>query len=140
MKRLGFALLWIGIAGCSHTATKSETVSLRTVGSKAAFYHQPMGLKIGWYPYSEPAVYKLQNDVWNIVYSDTVKQGYVPVIVVNYTDESKTVWIDMNVDDAILGKLIKQSLMTQKPIRTPFNEFLEESSCSTCHPSRIPLK
>lgn len=141
MKKLIAMLLSIlMIVACTRTATKQETVSMRTVGPKAVFFHQPMGLKIGWYPYEEAAKYELSEDVWKIVYSDTVRQGYIPVIIVNYTDESKTVWIDMGVDDAILGRLIKQSLMTQKPIRTPFNEYLKASACSTCHPKQIPIK
>jgi hypothetical protein len=40
----------------------------------------------------------------------------------------------------LLGKLIKQSLMTQQPISDPFSIFLEESDCTTCHPSDIKIK
>lgn len=139
MKTLAVIFLLAAMLACTRPAARNETVAFRTIGQQAAFFHQPMGLKIGWYPYQEPTVYELSDDVWRVVYSDSVRQGYIPVIIVNYTDESKTVWIDMGVDDAILGKLIKQSLMTQKPIRTPFNEFLKDASCNSCHPAHIPI-
>ncbi len=112
MKTLAVIFLLAAMLACARPATRNEAVAFRTIGQQAAFFHQPMGLKIGWYPYQEPTVYELSDDVWRVVYSDSVRQGYIPVIIVNYTDESKTVWIDMGVDDAVLGKLIKQSLMT----------------------------
>ena len=73
---------------------------------KADYFHHPIEVKIGWYPY----------------------------------EEEKSIYFGMDIDNELLGRLIKQSLMTQQPITEPLTAFLEDADCSTCHPAEIEIK
>jgi len=45
----------------------------------------------------------------------------------------------MDIDNDLLGRLIKQSLMTQKPITELLTAFLEDADCSTCQLAEIEI-
>ncbi len=107
--------------------------------SEVAAYHPPITLNIGWVPYQDQKLVKTGKNEWKIVKTEAGKQGAVPFILVNYADSKDTIFLDMNMDNAMLGKLIKHSLMTQEPIRRPFTEFFEVASCQRCHPAEVKV-
>jgi hypothetical protein len=51
-----------------------------------------------------------------------------------------TIWIDMNTDTELLGRLVKHSLMTQEPIQRPYTNFFEVASCEKCHPAHVKVE
>lgn len=98
-----------------------------------------MTLNIGWVPYRDQKLVKTGKNEWKIVKTEDGKQGAVPFILVNYAGSNDTLFLDMNMDNAMLGKLIKHSLMTQEPIKRPFTEFFETASCQRCHPAEVKV-
>ncbi len=110
--------------------------------SEVAAYHQAINLTIAWVPYEDSQTLVMtKKDEWKVVRNDgPYKTGNIPVILVTYPGSTDTIWIDMNTDNALLGKLIKHSLMTQEPIRRPFVQFFEEASCQKCHPADVKVK
>lgn len=107
---------------------------------KVSSYHPPVQMTIAWVPYQEQKLVKTKKDEWTIVRNEASdKQGNVPVLLITYPNSTDTVWIDMNTDNAMLGKLIKHSLMTQQPIQRPFASFFETASCQKCHPSDVKV-
>lgn len=64
----------------------------------------------------------------------------MPVIILTYPDSTKSIYFGLDINNELLGRLIKQSLMTQKPITEPLSAFLKDADCSTCHPSDIKIK
>jgi hypothetical protein len=108
---------------------------------KAEYFHHPIEVKIGWYPYGEESVVKTGKHQFSIQKSDSAfNSGSMPVIVLTYPDSTQSVYFGLDIDNELLGKLIKQSLMTQKPITEPLSAFLEDADCSTCHPADIKIK
>jgi hypothetical protein len=108
---------------------------------KAEYFHHPIEVKIGWYPYGEESVVKTGIHQYSIQKNDSAFiSGSLPVIVLTYPDSTQSVYFGLDIDNELLGRLIKQSLMTQKPITEPLESFLEDADCSTCHPADIQLK
>lgn len=108
---------------------------------KADYFHHPIEVKIGWYPYEEDSVVKTGTHQYTIQKSDTTEiTGSMPVIILTYPDSTKSIYFGLDINNELLGKLIKQSLMTQKPITEPLSTFLEDADCLTCHPSDIKIK
>jgi hypothetical protein len=108
---------------------------------KADYFHHPIEVKIGWYPYDEELVEKTGVHQYSIQKNDSsVSGGSMPVIVLTYPDSTQSVYFGLDIDNELLGRLIKQSLMTQKPITEPLAVFLEDADCSTCHPADIQIK
>jgi hypothetical protein len=107
---------------------------------KADYFHHPIEVKIGWYPYAEEELIKTGKHQYSIQKSDTSKIGSMPVIILTYPDSTQSIYFGMDIDNELLGRLIKQSLMTQQPITEPITAFLEDAECSTCHPSDIEIK
>ncbi|MBT8377931.1 MAG: hypothetical protein KJN64_01735 [Ignavibacteria bacterium] len=107
---------------------------------KADYFHHPIEVKIGWYPYEEEELVKTGKHQYSIQKSDTSETGSMPVIVLTYPDSTQSVYFGMDIDNELLGRLIKQSLMTQQPITEPLIAFLEDADCSTCHPEDIEIK
>jgi hypothetical protein len=108
---------------------------------KADYFHHPIEVKIGWYPYDEESVVKTGVHQYSIQKNDSSAEGgSMPVIVLTYPDSTQSVYFGLDIDNELLGRLIKQSLMTQKPITEPLAVFLEDADCSTCHPADIQIK
>lgn len=117
-----------------------STGSVRQVRpSEIAAYHPPITLNIGWIPYQDQKLVQTGKNEWKIQKDESGKQGAIPVILVNYADQQDTIFLDMNMDNALLGKLIKHSLMTQEPIKRPFAEYFETASCQRCHPAEVKV-
>ncbi len=78
---------------------------------------------------------------WNVLPIDSGStDGQMPVLVLTYPDSGQSIILDLHMDDALLGNLLKHSLMTEVPIRRPFSDYLQEANCAKCHPAdvRIP--
>ena len=101
-------------------------------------YHSGMEVTIAWIPYQNQALKQNTDDEWVVVESDSAKVGAIPMILVKYPS-GDSVWLDMNIKNEILGKLLKHSLMTQQPLTRPFGEFLETAKCTKCHPSDVEV-
>ncbi|MCB0833932.1 MAG: hypothetical protein KDC45_10755 [Bacteroidetes bacterium] len=133
------SILSILTAAIVWSCAATPEVRVRTVDERIAVFHRPVELKIGWRIYTEPGTVQTSDSTWRVS-SDGLHRGLIPVILVSYPDSSKNVWIEMTTDDAMLGRLLKQSLMTQKPIEKPIREFLKKTECATCHPSSIKIQ
>jgi hypothetical protein len=108
---------------------------------KGQNFHKPLELKIGWYKYKESGAIEDSSNLWAVAFKDSGKvYGSSPILMVSYPDSTDGIYFDMDVDDALLGKLIKHSLMTQLPIKRPFKEFFATADCASCHPSAIKVK
>lgn len=116
---------------------ESRTRTLQT--SEVRAFHPPLELSIGWVPYEEQKLVKTASNEWKIVKEEPGKQSAVPYILVTYPGGTDSIWIDMNTDNAVLGKLIKHSLMAQAPIQRPYDDFFKMNSCQRCHPPGTSL-
>lgn len=105
---------------------------------KVSSFHAPMSLKVGWFPYQEHTFKQTGRYEWRIVKNqDTDKTGVVPMILVQSPGSGDSLWIDMNIDNALLGKLVKHSIMSQEPIFRPFVDYFEVTDCGKCHPEGV---
>ena len=102
---------------------------------KSIKYHKDIQMRIGWYPYQQQDIHKTKNSTWTINKDSTISAGASPVIILKYPDSTETLWLNMDIDNALLGKLIKHSLMTEIPVKKPFGDFLVEADCAKCHPT-----
>ncbi|MCB0521988.1 MAG: hypothetical protein H6577_00210 [Lewinellaceae bacterium] len=118
-----------------------ETRTRQLKPSDITAYHPPIQLTIAWVPYEDLRLIKTKKDEWKIVKDDKPgKKGNLPMILATYPNSNDTIWIDMNTDNELLGKLIKHSLMTQEPIKRPFGEFFDMAACQKCHPPEVKAK
>jgi hypothetical protein len=127
------------IIACS--STKETKSRYRRIQKESAIqFHKPVELKIGWYPYNERKMERTGNNVWSISPSDSAdRKGMIPVIHVKNPETDSTLWVYMDIDNELLGKLIKHSLMTEVPIEFPLTEYLEKADCQKCHPQHIEI-
>ncbi len=102
-------------------------------------YHNAVEMKIAWFPYKDLELKKTKENNWVMVNSDSGRTSTVPVIMITYPNSGDSIWIDMNIKNEILGKLVKHTLMTQVPIYEPYGEYFAEAKCSKCHPSNIEV-
>ena len=106
--------------------------------SEVSSFHQPVMLQVGWFPYEQHSFEKTGKGEWRIVKNkDTDRSGMVPHVLISYPGTTDSLWVSMNTDNELLGKLIKHTLMTQEPIARPYSDFFEEAKCSKCHPPEI---
>lgn len=140
-------LLLVACASKSQLKNDSSLKVRKYDKSKTVRYHQPLELKIGWFPYREEAVERKEENVWTVVqevdgqdpahpYSD----GAMPMIIVGYPDSARGITLEMNIDDALLGRLLKHSLMTEIPIEMPLKAYMEKADCATCHPAEVKIR
>ena len=143
MKSRYLVLLVFLVAACASTSKEVSTrQSVRTMKSEdPSSYHNEINLQVGWFEYDESALELVEPGVYVESFSDsTTISGKMPVIVLSYPDSGKTFTFGMDVDNELLGKLLKHSLMSEIPVQRPLSGFLERSDCSKCHPSDIPIK
>lgn len=101
-------------------------------------YHSPVQMRIAWYPYRNLSVKKKANNDWTVVQNDTMsKEGFIPVILIDYLNNTDSIWLEMNTDNETLGRLIKHTLMTDEPITKPYSSYFEFASCTRCHPPEV---
>lgn len=135
-----FLFLIIAVSCTSHKQIDKTPRVRQLERTDAVSFHNPVEIRVGWFNYDERKIKSVQDGVWVIEKDSSMQQSLMPVILVNYDDSSRTVWLNPDIDDALLGKLIKHSLMTQKPIERPFEKYFEEANCLTCHPSNIRIR
>ena len=132
-------LVTIGLT-CNNTKEIQPSTYRQMRPSALRSYHQPVNIQVGWFSYQESKLVRSGNNDWQVVKNDeTDKIGIVPQILIRYPETSDSIWLDMNIDNALLGKLIKHSLMTQVPIQRPFAAYFEAAACSKCHPSDVKI-
>ena len=106
----------------------------------ASGWHQPLTLQVGWFPYKEYSFEQTGKNDWRVVKDEEAdKEGVIPEILVLHPGTSDSVWLSMNIDNALLGKLVKHTLMTEEPIFEPFDEYFEVAACAKCHPADVKI-
>lgn len=142
--KLRYSLLAVSIiifiTTCKSTMDLVPTKARRVSPKEVTSYHSPANMKIGWIPYKDLELKKTSKDNWVVVKNDSTKEGAIPVILLTYPESGDSIWLDMNTDNELLGRLMKHTLMTQIPITEPFGDYLVSAACSKCHPSEIKIK
>ncbi|MFY0652235.1 MAG: hypothetical protein JXQ96_09390 [Cyclobacteriaceae bacterium] len=136
------AIAFLIFATVTTCKTQKELVPTRVRQvrpSEVSSFHKPLNMTIAWYPYKEQTFKRTSKNEWKIVKSDSGQTGNIPVILIKYPETQDSVWLDMNTESALLGKLLKHSLMTQEPIKRPFGDYLQTASCTKCHPSDVKV-
>ena len=101
-------------------------------------FHKPLEVQIGWMPYKDQKLVMTKSNEWKIIKDEDAQAAKaVPIIIIKQGEEKDSIMIDMNIDNALLGRLIKHSIMTEEPIQRPFVEYFEVSKCGKCHPANI---
>lgn len=127
-KYLYIVLCLIVFISCSSEKSfVDETPRMRVFEEwKGSSFHKPIELKIGWFKYKENEIKEGKPNEWSISMEDSgTTFSASPILMLNYPDSADAIYFDMDIDDELLGKLIKRSLMTQIPIKRPFKEFLK---------------
>lgn len=140
MKNLFLIIALLLLAGC--TASKKVAVkdAARVIDTEAPVkFHKPVNMKIAWYPYTTDSLVRHSDTIYLKEAEKAKQTGNVPLIVVTQEGSDEAVTIPMNIDNELLGRLIKHSVMTQMPIKRPFKEFIEQSNCASCHPKDIKI-
>jgi hypothetical protein len=144
MSKLKITIFLFSIAMIFTCKSSLETVSVVDTKARqlrpyeAKSFHKPVIIRIGWFPYTDLTIHRKENDDWVVVKQEKEeKGGSVPVIMLEYPESADTMWLDMNTDNELLGRLLKHTLMTEEPIRRPYTEFFEVASCSKCHPGHV---
>ena len=131
------------IIGCSTSSkTDVQPIKIRKFKEwKAARFHKEVELKIGWYPYEKGNSQNVSSEEWVVSFEDSndTIDGYMPVIILRNAATNDSLSLGMDIDDALFGKLLKHTLMTQVPIKRPFKDYLKQADCSICHPSEIKI-
>lgn len=128
------------LQACSPRQAMVRGDRIRSIPSmQATHHHRPITMQVGWIPYSEWTSSDSLAASRGEVTTDSIRFSEMPAIFVTYPDSADSFWLDPSIDDALLGRLIKHTLMTQQPITRPFDEYLLRATCQPCHPDRIPL-
>ena len=98
-----------------------------------------MEMKVAWIPYKNLTLKKTKKHNWVVVEDDAGKESALPMIMITYPNTSDTVWVQMSTKNDLLGKLVKHSLMTQVPIKRPYEAYFENTKCTSCHPSDVKV-
>ena len=102
-------------------------------------YHMPVEMKVAWVPYKNLELKQTKANNWVIVENEDGKTGAIPVMLITYPATGDSVWVQMDTRNELLGQLIKHSLMTQKPISEPYDQYLADAACSSCHPKDVKV-
>ena len=103
-------------------------------------YHQPVQMEVAWVPYTEHRLEWTKKNEWRVVKDPAVDTtSTLPMILLSYPGGTDSIWLDMNMDDATFGRLLKHTMMTQIPISRPFTEYIEIAKCENCHPENVKL-
>ena len=137
------ALLLILAFGCRTQMVPGsdavQPVRARQISPEVENFHRAISIQVGWRAYSESEIQADADGNLHVESADST--GLMPAIRIGDPLAEDGIWISMATDDALFGRLIKHTLMTQQPITRPFQEYMAEASCSSCHPGdRIPLR
>ena len=125
---------------CKTTKVESTPPVARQIKpSEVTGYHDPINLRIAWFPYEDLALKQTKDNNWVMVESDSTRKSAIPVILITYPGKKDSIWIQMDTPNALFGKLLKHSLMTKKPIHEPFGEYFAQASCTECHPDHVKV-
>jgi len=135
------AVMAVIILTCTQTSELQPSRIMQVRPSEVSAFHQPVSVQVGWFPYREHQLVRTSQDEWQVVKNEdeSAKNGAIPQILIRYPNSSDSLWVDMNIDDALLGRLIKHTIMTEAPITRPFSEYIEVAACSKCHPKDIKI-
>ena len=141
-KMITFGLLMVFIVmncGQYRKISQTDTNRVRQIKpNEISSYHDAVKLEVAWLPYQEHQLVRTKRNEWKMVKNEEIGvTSNMPMILVSYPNSQDTVWFDMNMDNEMLGRLLKHSLMTQVPISRPFTEFVEVAKCGKCHPDHI---
>ena len=118
------------------TLEKSRTIDPGSISS----IHPSVSLTVGWMPYQSHKLVQTGDHEWKIVQNKSDDEGGLsPILMVTYPGNPDTLYLDMNIDNELLGKLIKHSAITQQKIARPFSTFFENAKCQNCHPKHIKI-
>jgi hypothetical protein len=139
--RYAFFLLLIAffVVNCSKTKEFIAPTSRTMQPSEISGFHPEISIQIGWVPYQNQHLILNGNNEWRIVPIEGERQGAVPTLLISYPESGDSILLDMNIENEMLGKLIKHSAMTQEPIKRPFHKFFEVAKCQKCHPPEIEV-
>jgi hypothetical protein len=139
--KLILAILALGVLALNCNAPKEvPTPKLRTLSpAEVTSYHMPVNMQVAWVPYENLEVKMDKNNNWVIVESKDPKKSVIPVMLITYPATGDSVWVQMDTRSDLLGQLIKHTLMTQKPITEPFDAYLADAACSSCHPADVKV-
>ena len=139
-KLLAFLAITVLVITCSSSKQYMEPTRARQLKpSEVRGYHNPVEMKIAWFPYKELELKKTKENNWVMMESDTGRTSAIPVIMITYPTSNDSIWIDMNIKNELLGKLVKHTLMTQEPIYEPYGDYIANAKCSKCHPSNVKV-
>ncbi len=102
-------------------------------------FHKPLEMQVAWFPYEDRELKLTGDNEWGVFETADQKAGQIPMILVRYPASGDSIWLDMNTENQMLGKLLKHSLITQVPIKRPFLDFFQDASCTNCHPSDVKV-
>jgi hypothetical protein len=135
-----FLLIAFIVVNCSKTKELTVDRSRTMQPSEITSFHPEMNIRIGWVPYQDQKLVRTGDNEWKIVHHvEGDGTGSIPTLLVSYPETEDTLFLNMNIENELLGKLIKHSAMTQEPIRRPFTNFFEEAKCQKCHPPHIKI-
>ena len=133
-------LLSFGLLNCAPAKKQFEPAQARHLSpSEISSYHSAVNMRVGWMPYEEIQYKQAEDNRWVLLESDSANVGMVPVIMISYPDTGDSIWFNMNMKSETLGRLIKHTMMTQKPIYEPIESYLADAKCASCHPSDVKV-
>ena len=141
--RFAFLLLLIAfiITNCSQKTKIVPSDTARTWRPQdVSSYHPPVSVKLGWVPYEDQKLVQTGDNEWKIVKNENPDPDKkIPILFVESAANQESIMIEMNIENELLGKLIKHSAITQQPIKRPFTQFFEEAKCQGCHPKDVKV-
>lgn len=136
-----FSVIVFIVYNCSPSKEMVADRSRILQPSQISTFHPAVSISVGWVPYEDQKLVRTGKNEWKI---EQLKEGEgksssVPVLFIQNEGYQDTILLDMNIDNELLGRLIKHSVMTQQPIQRPFTTFFEYAKCESCHPEDIKL-
>ncbi len=123
----------------TQNAILPDTIRMLDPGEISSF-HPEISVSLGWVPYQEKEMVPSGKNEWLVLDAHSnEREGKVPVILISYPGSTDSIYLDMDIDNALLGRLIKHSAITQQHIQRPFTTFFEESKCQKCHPPEVKV-
>lgn len=142
LNTLILSLAFFIVASCSSSSKVVEkSPEIKTFKNwKAHKFNKKIELNVGWYEYQNEELVKVDKNVWEVKEKENNEEvGAIPAIIIKHPETGDSLWVNMDIDEALLGTILKHSLMTEVQIKRPFSEFFKQAQCTKCHPSHINL-